>query len=151
MPQDMTGYIFNCDTSDESKTIDECLNQGAVLSCAANYSDDDFWHARRVICPGADQAFLFSGCYPLDDPNDPYDDENTNDMTDEQKGHRYIETNSLVHFDQDNIDAHLDANNRLEKWISKQSKVTGKQFTLRRKSTSRPFLKWARQIKIHEV
>ena len=94
-----------------------------------------------------DQDFLFSGCYLLNDPNDDYDHADINDMTDEQKGQRYIETNALVHFDQDNIDAHLDVNNRLEKWVSKQSNVTGKQFTLRRKSTSAHSLKLVKPIK----
>ena len=38
----MDGYIFNCDTTDESKTLEECFEQGAALSCAAGFSDDDF-------------------------------------------------------------------------------------------------------------
>ena len=97
-------------------------------SCAANYSDDDFGTQEELLS-WCRSSLSFLWCYPLDDPNDPYDDENTNDTL-MSKELPYIETNSLVHFDQDNIDAHLDANNRLEKWISKQSKVTGKQFTL---------------------
>ena len=117
MPNSMpAGYQTTCDTDLENKSAEDCIS---LTQCANDYADNSTYHPLSLHCDSTGADFRFSGCYPLDDLSDNFDDETIDDPTDDQLAIRIIENHAQYWFDPNASGAILkDATDKVEKITS---------------------------------